>query len=105
MDINEMARKLAKELVKDQELKGKTFVFLEDKLDVLNELNDEFANILDRWDEKYESLSERMQQSSRGEEIGGICDCLNDICGNFNDLVVLIEDLKNTLSNTLSEEF
>ena len=69
MDINEMARKLAKELEKDQDLKGKTLVFLEDKLDVLNELNDEFVNFLERWDEKYSSLSDRMQESSRGEKI------------------------------------
>ena len=96
-EIDQLAQKLAKELLKDQRLLEKTFVFVEDKYDVLSELQEECANVLEQWEDKYNSLSERMQESSRGQKIDEVCTMLSDFCDALRQAVNELEYLKDNL--------
>ena len=96
-EIDQLAQKLAKELLKDHRLLEKTFVFVEDKYDVLSELQEECENVLEQWEDKYNSLSERMQESSRGQKIDEVRAMLSDFCDALSQAVNELEYLKDHL--------
>ena len=99
MNVDELAKKLAKELLKDQGLKMKTLVFFDDKKDMLDELYDEVSLLRDAWCEKFDKLSERMQESSRGEKIEEIYELLDSITTSLEDADSFIEELKEKLED------
>lgn len=99
MNVDELAKKLAKELLKDQGLKMKTLVFFDDKIEMFNEFCDEVSLLRDAWGEKFENLSERMQESSRGKKIEEIYDLLDSITTSLEDADSYIEELKEELKD------
>lgn len=99
MNVDELAKKLAKELLKDQGLKMKTLVFFDEKKEMLDELYDEVSLLRDAWCEKFDKLSERMQESSRGEKIEEIYELLDSITTSLEDADSFIEELKEKLED------
>ena len=99
MNVDELAKKLAKELLKDQGLKMKTLVFFDEKKQVLDEFYEEVSLLRDAWSEKFDNLSERMQESSRGEKIEEIYELLESITTSLEETDSYIEELEEKLGD------
>ena len=97
MNVDELAKKLAKELLKDQGLKMKTLVFFDEKRELLDEFLEEVLLLRDTWGEKFDNLSERMQESSRGEKIEEIYELLDSIGNSLEEVGSFIDELKEEL--------